>query len=64
MSFRDKLRELVTPAPNPLVSKRLVLQNLKGIHELLMDDCPNMARERIGWLIEDINNDKLKPGNL
>jgi len=64
MSFRDKLRELVTPAPNPLVSKRLVLQNLKGIHELLMDDCPNMARERISWLIDDINNDKLKPGNL
>ena len=64
MSLRDKLRELVTPPPNPLVSKRLVLQNLKGIHELLMDDCPHMATERIKWLIDDIEMDKLKPGNL
>lgn len=68
MSLRDKVREWVesgyTPTPNPLVSKRLVLKNLSQILNLLEDDCPSMATERIKWLITDIESDKLKAGEL
>lgn len=68
MSLRDKVREWVgsgyTPAANPLVSKRLVLKNLNQILNLLEDDCPSMATERIKWLITDIESDKLKAGEL
>jgi len=68
MSLRDKVREWVesgyTPTTNPLVSKRLVLKNLNQILNLLEDDCPSMATERIQWLITDIESDKLKAGEL
>ena len=68
MSLRDKVREWMdsgyTPAANPLVSKRLVLKNLNQILNLLEDDCPSMATERIKWLITDIESDKLKAGEL
>jgi len=68
MSLRDQVRDWIkngyVPAPNPLVSKRLILKNLQQILSLLEDDCPHMAEERIKWLIDDIKNDKLKPGEL
>tara|TARA_B100001093_G_scaffold463380_1_gene479419 strand:- start:22 stop:228 length:207 start_codon:yes stop_codon:yes gene_type:complete len=68
MSFRDKVQDWIdkgfTPAPNPLVSKRLVLKNLNQIKKLLEEDAPYIATERIKWLIEDIENDKLKAGEL
>ena len=68
MSLRDRVREWVesgyTSATNPLVSKRLVLKNLNQILNLLEDDCPSMATERIKWLINDIESDKLKAGEL
>ena len=68
MGFRDKVQEWIdkgfTPAPNPLVSKRLVLKNLNQIKKLLEEDAPYIATERIKWLIEDIENDKLKAGEL
>ena len=52
---RDWVRDGYEPPTNPLVSKRLVLKNLNQISELLEDDCPHMATERIKWLIDDIN---------
>ena len=52
MSFRDKVQDWIdkgfTPAPNPLVSKRLVLKNLNQIKKLLEEDAPYIATER--WL--------------
>ena len=42
MSFRDKVQDWIdkgfTPAPNPLVSKRLVLKNLNQIKKLLEEE--------------------------
>lgn len=68
MSLREQVREWIdkgfTPPSNPLVSKRLVLKNLNQIKQLLEEDSPYMATERIKWLIDDIENDKLKPGEL
>ena len=69
MSFRDTVQEWIdkgfTPkAKNPLLSKRLVLKNLNQIKQLLEEDSPYMAKERIKWLITDIEEDKLKPGEL
>lgn len=31
-----------------------IIKNLKQINELINDDCPKMASERINWLIDDI----------
>jgi len=31
-----------------------IIKNLKQIKELIDDDCPKMAGERINWLIDDI----------
>jgi hypothetical protein len=42
----------------------LVLKNLNQIKQLLEEDSPYMATERIKWLIDDIENDKLKAGEL
>ena len=69
MSFRDTVQEWIdkgfTPkAKNPLLSKRLVLKNLNQILTLLEEDSPYIATERIKFLINDIENDKLKPGEL
>ena len=69
MSFRDTVQEWIdkgfTPkARNPLLSKRLVLKNLNQILTLLEEDSPYIATERIKFLIDDIENDKLKPGEL
>ena len=69
MSLRDTVQEWIdkgfTPrAKNPLLSKRLVLKNLNQILSLLEEDSPFIAKERIKFLIDDIENDKLKPGEL
>ena len=68
MSFRDTVEEWLsegfTPPSNPLCSKRLVIKNLKQILQLLEDESPYIAADRIRFLISDIENDKLKPGNL
>jgi|MDTC01.2.fsa_nt_gb hypothetical protein len=68
MGFRDKVQEWIdkglTPAPNPMCSKRLVIRNLIQIHQLLENDSPYIASERIKFLIHDIENDKLKAGTL
>jgi len=68
MSFRDTMREWMvngtTPAPNPLCSKRLVIKNLTQIKELLEEDSPLIARQRIKFLIEDIEKGRLDGGKL
>ena len=69
MSLRDTVQEWIdkrfTPKPkNPLLFKRLVLKNLNQILSLLEEDSPYIAKERIKFLIDDIENDKLKPGEL
>ena len=69
MSLRDTVKEWLTEGKefkvkNPLCSKRLVTKNLSQILELLEDDCPIMASERIKFLITDIENGKLDAGQL
>ncbi len=68
MSFRDKVQDWIdkgfTPAPNPLCSKRLVIKNLIQINQLLEDESPYIANERIKFLIHDIENGKLDAGKL
>lgn len=69
MSLRDTVKDWIDKefnpkAKNPLLSKRLVLKNLNQIKSLLEEDSPYMATERIKWLIDDIEKDKLKPGEL
>ena len=68
MSLRDKVQGWIdngfTPAQSPLCSKRLVLKNLNQILSLLEDESPYMAGERIKFLITDIENDKLKAGEI
>jgi hypothetical protein len=70
MSLRDTVKdwlkegkEFDTPK-NPLCSKRLVKQNLSQILELLEEDSPYIAKERIKFLISDIENGKLDAGQL
>ena len=68
MSFRDKVQDWIdkgfTPAPNPLCSKRLVIKNLIQINQLLEEESPYIANERIKFLIHDIENGKLDAGKL
>ena len=68
MSFRDTVKEWLsegyTPPSNPLCSKRLVIKNLNQILQLLEEESPYIAAERIKFLITDIKNDKLKAGEL
>ena len=69
MSLRDTVKEWLTEGKeikvnNPLCSKRLVTKNLSQILQLLEEDAPIMASERIKWLISDIENGKLDAGNL
>jgi len=68
MSFKDTYERLVgkdtTPATNPLCSKRLVIKNLLQIKELLEEDSPFIARERIGFLIQDIEKGNMDSGKL
>ena len=68
MSLRVKVQEWLdkgfTPAPNPLCSKRLVIKNLIQIHQLLEDESPYIAKERITFLINDIETGKCDGGKL
>ena len=68
MSLRDKVKDWIdngfTPAPNPLCSKRLVIKNLIQINQLLEDESPYIASERIKFLINDIESGKLDAGKL
>jgi len=69
MSFRDTVHEWIdkgfTPKPkNPLLSKRLVLKNLNQILSLLEEDSPYIAKERIKFLIDDIESGKCDGGKL
>jgi len=69
MSLRDTVKEWLSEGKeikvkNPLCSKRLVIKNLNQIKELLEEDSPYIAKERIKWLISDIENGKLDAGNL
>lgn len=70
MSLRDTVKEWLkegkefdTPK-NPLCSKRLVNKNLSQILQLLEEDSPYIAKERIKFLISDIENGKLDAGQL
>tara|TARA_E500000331_G_C17256205_1_gene713182 strand:- start:2342 stop:2554 length:213 start_codon:yes stop_codon:yes gene_type:complete len=70
MSLRDTVKEWLREGKeikikNPLCSKRLVVKNLKQIKQLLEEDSPYIAKERIGFLIDEIENtDKLDAGKL
>ena len=73
MSLRDTVQEWIKSnkpggkdlkPSNPLCSKRLVVKNLKQILSLLEEDSPYIAKERIKWLISDIEADKLKAGEI
>ena len=68
MSLRVKVQEWLengaTPSPNPLCSKRLVIKNLNQILNLLEEDSPYIAKERIKFLIDDIGSGKCDGGKL
>lgn len=75
MSLRDDMKiswkyndTEFTPPNNPLLSKVLIIERLGQIQQILEQgndgESPYLAAEKITYLIEDINNDKLKPGNL
>ena len=70
MSLRDTVKEWLkegkefdTPK-NPFCSKRLVIKNLNQIKQLLEEDSTYIAKERIKFLISDIEDGKLNPGEL
>ncbi len=70
MSLRDTVKEWLREGKeiktkSPLCSKRLVVKNLKQIKQLLEEDSSYIAKERIGFLIDEIENtDKLDAGKL
>ena len=69
MSLRDTVKDWLSEGKeikvnSPLCSKRLVIENLSQILELLEDDSPYIAKERIKFLITDIENGKLNAGQL
>jgi hypothetical protein len=69
MSLRDTVKDWIRDGKefkvkNPLCSKRLVTKNLNQIKELLEEDSPMIATERIKFLISDIENGKLDAGQL
>ena len=69
MSLRDTVKDWIRDGKefkvkNPLCSKRLVTKNLNQIKELLEEDYPMIATERIKFLISDIENGKLDAGEL
>ena len=68
MSLRTRVQEWLDngyePSPNPLCSKRLVLKNLNQILNLLEEDSPYIAKERIKFLISDIGSGKCDAGEL
>ena len=69
MSLRDTVKDWLSEGrefkvKNPMCSKRLVIKNLNQIKELLEEDSPFIAKERIKFLITDIENGKLDAGKL
>ena len=69
MSIRARVQEwldsgVTTKVSNPLCSKRLVIKNLNQIKELLEDESTYIAKERIKFLIHDIESGKCDAGNL
>jgi hypothetical protein len=69
MSLRDTVKDWLKEGKefkvkNPLCSKRLVTKNLSQILKLLEEDSPYIAKERIKFLISDIENGKLDAGKL
>ena len=68
MSLSDQVQGWLhtgfTPAPNPVCSKRLLIKNLIQINQLLEDESPYIANERIKFLIHDIESGKLDGGKL
>lgn len=69
MGLRDTVKDWLSEGrefkvKNPMCSKRLVIKNLNQIKELLEDDSPYLAKERIKFLIDDIENGKLDLGKL
>jgi len=69
MSLRDTVKEWLSEGKEikvntPLCSKRKVTENLSQILQLLEEDSPYIAKERIKFLITDIENGKLDAGNL
>lgn len=69
MSLRDTVKDWLSEGrefkvKNPLCSKRLVNKNLYQILNLLEDDSPYIAKERIKFLISDIESGKLDAGKL
>ncbi len=69
MGLRDTVKDWLKEGKefevkNPLCSKRLVIENLNQIKELLEENSPMIAKERIKFLITDIENGKLNAGEL
>ena len=69
MSLRDTVKDWLSEGrefkvKNPMCSKRLVNKNLSQILQLLEEDSPFIAKERIKFLITDIENGKLDAGKL
>jgi len=69
MSLRDTVKDWLSEGrefkvKNPMCSKRLVIKNLNQIKELLEEDSPYIAKERIKFLIDDIDNGNLDAGKL
>ena len=69
MSLRDTVKDWIRDGKeckvkNPLCSKRLVVKNLNQIKQLLEEDSPMIANERIKFLISDIENGNLDAGKL
>ena len=70
MSLRDEVKDWLKEGKqikekNHLCSKRLVVKNLKQIKQLLEQDSLYIAKERIGFLIDEIENtDKLDAGRI
>ena len=70
MSLRDDMKEALQKGVDlkvrsHLCSKRLVIENLSELLELLENDWRDMAKDKIKSLINDIGNtDKLDAGKL
>ncbi len=70
MGLRDTVKEWIREGKqikvkSPLCSKRLVVKNLKQILELLKEDSTYVAKQRIQFLIDEIENtDNLDGGKL
>ena len=70
MALRDEVKDWLSEGKDikvksPLCSKRLVVENLWEVYGLLEDDFRDLAKERIKFLIDEIENtDKLDAGKL